>query len=183
MRPLRVILPLLAVFCAPAPALAETPGLPTARPPVLSPGVAAVEWGIFCALKAMDRAPAPDTIAGWLHVPRDRIDFHWPDENVVPASIGLAFGIRVIAAPGEVTGAAEARVYRPGRAKPETWITSITGSGEVNSFFRFDEDSELIPGIWAFEAWDRGEMLYRVEFEVVPAAARPEITNACGATS
>lgn len=169
---------LSAVLSAPAGLRAETIAAPQ-----LSDRVASVEWGIFCALKAMDRAPAPDTIAGWLHVPRDRIEFHWPDENIVPASIGLAFGIRVIAAPGQVTPNAEARIYRPGRAKPETWITSITESGEVNSFFRFDEEDELIPGIWAFEAWDQGTRLYRVEFEVVPAGARPGIANACGATS
>ncbi|NPD17075.1 DUF3859 domain-containing protein [Xinfangfangia sp. D13-10-4-6] len=178
---------LLAATISPCPALAdpdanEAPIAKTA-PPQLSPRIRQLEFGIFCALTAMDSAPAPGTIAGWLHVPRDRIAFHWPDESVVPASIGLAFGIRVMAQPGEASETAQARVYRPGRATPETWETSVSDMGEVNSFFRFDDESELIPGIWAFEAWDQDEMLYRVEFEVVPPAARPEIANSCGMTS
>ncbi len=165
-----------------APALRAETGVAVA-PPVISDRVQQVEWGIFCALKAMDQAPAPGTISGWMHVPRERIEVHWPNETVVPASIGLAFGVRVAAAPGQPDLEAESRVYRPGRSQPETWTSSISESGRVNSFFRFDEESELIPGIWAFEAWEGGEMLYRVEFEVVPAAARPEISDACGATS
>lgn len=152
-------------------------------PPEAAPEIAGLEWGIFCALRAMDRAPAPGTIAGWLHVPREEITFHWPGEAVVPASIGLAFGVRAAAVPGHFSDSAEARVFRPGREAPETWPTAVSDTAQVSAFFRFDDASELIPGIWAFEVWDRGERLYRVEFEVVPAEARREIADACGATS
>jgi hypothetical protein len=53
----------------------------------------------------------------------------------------------------------------------------------VLNFFRFDYDHELVPGIWRFEAWEAGTLLYSVEFEVVPAEALPQIAQACGATS
>ncbi len=172
---LRLALPLWLLA---APALAE----PAA--PAGSAAVARLEVGVFCALQAMDRMPAPGTVSGWIHVPTSEITFHWPDRQVVPASIGLAFGLRVTGAPGFATSdLAEARVYRPGRSTPEVWSSGFSDGGENLSFFRFDTEDELVPGLWTFEGWDGGTLLYRVEFEVVPAAAVPEISQACGATS
>ena len=165
-------LALLATPCGAAPA-----------DPVHGPEIGTLEVGIFCALQAMDRMPAPGTASGWIHVPTTEIRFHWPDRQVVPAAIGLAFGVKALAAPGWSGAAVEARVTRPGRSRAETWETFISDSRESIAFFRFDSESELDPGLWTFEAWQGDARLYRVEFEVVPAAALPEIVEACGAVS
>ncbi|MFO1202254.1 MAG: hypothetical protein U1E58_06410 [Tabrizicola sp.] len=151
-------------------------------PPSPGPLVDTLKVGVFCALQAMDKRPAPGTISGWIHVPDGVIDFHWPDRQVVPAAIGLAFGVKSQMVPGIFTSG-EMRVYRPGSATPETWESTFSDTGEQFAFFRFDRDDELIPGLWRFEAWDAEAMLYSVEFEVVPAAAMPEIVQACGAIS
>lgn len=151
-------------------------------PPVTDPLVASLKVGIFCALQAMDQRPAPGTLSGWIHVPDGPIDFHWPDTQVVPAAIGLAFGVKSRMVPG-VFASGEMRVYRPGASTPETWDSTFSDIGEQFGFFRFDRDDELIPGLWRFEAWEGDTRLYSVEFEVVPAAALPEIVNACGAIS
>ena len=155
-----------------------------AEPAPLAPGplVASLTVGVFCALQAMDQRPAPGTLSGWIHVPDGEIDFHWPYRQVVPARIGLAFGVKSRLAPGLFLSG-EMRVFRPGAAIPETWESSFTDMGDQFGFFRFDREDELIPGIWRFEAWAEGEELYSVEFEVVPAAALPEIADACGAIS
>lgn len=151
-------------------------------PPQALPEVASLKVGVFCALQAMDKRPAPGTLSGWIHVPDSPIDFHWPDRQVVPAAIGIAFGVKSQMVPGVfVTG--EMRVYRPGRSTPETWESTFSDTGEQFGFFRFDREEELIPGNWHFEAWEGETQLYSVEFEVVPAAALPEIVNACGAIS
>lgn len=151
-------------------------------PPKFDPAVASLRVGVFCALQAMDRRPAPGTLSGWIHVPESEIDFHWPDRQVVPAAIGLAFGVKSVMAPGTFAKG-QMRVYRPGSSAAETWDSTFADTSEQFAFFRFDRTDELIPGLWRFEAWEAETMLYSVEFEVVPAAALPEIAQACGATS
>ena len=163
----------LAVAC---PARAEP------APPFSGPLVAGLKVGVFCALQAMDQRPAPGTLSGWIHVPEGEIDFHWPGRQVVPASIGLAFGVKSRMVPG-IFVSGEMRVYRPGSPTPEVWESTFADLSDQIGFFRFDREDELIPGPWRFEAWQGETQLYSVEFEVVPAAALPEITQACGAIS
>lgn len=152
------------------------------RAPEGSPRLATLEFGAFCAEADMRKAPAPGTLSGWLNVPDGEIAFHWPDRRVVPAAVGLAFGVRARLESGAAPFA-EIRVYRPGRDMPETWGSGFGSLGETVSFFSFDRQEELIPGLWRLEAWDAGERLYSVEFEIVPAATLPEMTSACGAIS
>ena len=151
-------------------------------PPQANPLVASLKVGVFCALQAMDQRPAPGTLSGWIHVPDGPIDFHWPDRQIVPARIGLAFGVKSRLAPGLFLSG-EMRVYRPGATTPEAWESSFTDISDQIGFFRFDREDELVTGTWRFEAWSGAEQLYSVEFEVVPAAALPEIAQACGAIS
>ena len=152
-------------------------------PPASGPLIASLQVGVFCALQAMDQRPAPGTLSGWIHVPEGEITFHWPDRQVVPASVGLAFGVKARMIQGTSAAYAEMRVYRPGSDKPEVWDSSFTDLGDSIAFFRFDHEYELIPGIWRFEAWDGAVPLYSVEFEVVSATTLPEIADACGAVS
>lgn len=172
--PLALALSLVAL--APA-ALAEP------APPVAGPLVAGLEAGVFCSLHAMTQRPAPGTLSGWIHVPEGEITFHWPDRQVVPAQLGIAFGVRAQLVPGAFVADGEMRVWRPGSQRPEVWDSAFGDAGGSVNFFRFDHDHELIPGLWRFEAWDGAIQLFSAEFEVVPAAALPEIAQACGATS
>ncbi len=174
---LRTVILTSALSLALSLPLQADPSAPTA-----DPSVAMLEVGVFCALQAMDQRPAPGTLSGWIHVPDSVIDFHWPDRQVVPAAIGLAFGVKSRMIPG-VFASGEMRVYRPGSTTPETWDSSFTDLSDQFGFFRFDHQDELIAGLWRFEAWEGETRLYQVEFEVVPAAALPEIAQACGATS
>lgn len=165
--------------------LAFALGLPAhadPAPPKAAADVAMLKVGVFCALQAMDQRPAPGTLSGWIHVPDREIDFHWPDRQVVPAAIGLAFGVKSRMQPG-VFASGEMRVYRPGSTTPEVWESSFTDLSDQFGFFRFDREDELITGTWRFEAWEGETQLFSVEFEVVPAAALPQIAQACGAIS
>lgn len=170
----RLALALILALTAP---LRAEPAAPQA-----GPMVASLRVGVFCALQAMNQRPAPGTLSGWIHVPEGEIDFHWPDAQVVPAQIGLAFGVKSRLAPGLFLPG-EMRVYRPGATTPETWESSFTDLSDQFGFFRFDREDELLPGIWRFEAWAGSDQLYSVEFEVVPTAALPGMAQACGAIS
>lgn len=152
-------------------------------PPVASPAVAILELGIFCVPDDMGEAIAPGTISGRIHVPFDEVTLHWPGRQTVPATLGLAFGVRVQLAAGEMVPYGEVRVFRPGRTQPETWGSSFGSLGPTVSFFSFDREEELIPGLWRFEAWDGAERLYAVDFDIVPASELPGIAGACGAVS
>lgn len=174
---MRWLLPLTLPLGLATP-LAAGPATPWHSPSVLS-----MEWGVFCALYAMDQLPAPGTIAGFMHVPRDEITLHWPEEQIVPAQPGIAFGVRALGQPGLFLPEAEVRVFRPGAKQPETWSTTLSGDGASLAFFRFDSEEELLPGLWRFELHDAGVMFFSVEFEVVPPAAQRDIADACGATS
>lgn len=160
-----------------AAALAE-PAAPDAGPMVEE-----IKVGVFCALQSMAQQPAPGTLSGWIHVPDGEIEFHWPGRQVVPAALGLAFGVTARLAPGQSVTQGEMRVFRPGSATPEYWSTAFSDVEDQVSFFRFDDESELITGIWRFEGWDGRTLLFSVEFEVVPAAALPTIVDACGAVA
>lgn len=102
---------------------------------------------------------------------------------MVPASLGLAFGVKAQLFPGRDVPFAQMRVYQPGKATPEVWESGFNDLAPSLAFFRFDTEAELIPGLWRFEAWEGETRLYSVEFEVVLAATQPEIAQACGAVS
>lgn len=158
--------------------------LAAAEPAVPQAGsaLASLEWGVFCALPPTRQVPAPGTLSGWIHVPLDEIAFQWPDRQTLPASLGLAFGVRARLA-SESVPFAEIRLFRPGSSQPEIWGTGFTALGETLVFFRFDREDELIPGPWRFEAWDGPRQMFKVEFEVVPASDLPDLADACRAVS
>ncbi|MBE2276901.1 MAG: DUF3859 domain-containing protein [Rhodobacteraceae bacterium] len=166
--------------------LAVTPALADPGPPFAASVVAQLDWGIFCSGEAMDRAAAPDTDSGFIHVPRRSLSFHWPGVRRVPAALGLAFGVEAMAQPGMVQPV-EIRVFHPDRPLPERWDSTLSDTAASLVFFRFDRADELTPGIWAIEAHDGADdgasLLYRVEFEIVPAEALPEMVHACEATA
>lgn len=142
-----------------------------------------LEVGIFCTPRDMGQAPAPGTQSGKVHVPHDMIAFDWPGQQIVPAEIGLSFGVKAELSPGFAVPFGEIRVYVPGREAPEIWGSSFSDFGPTLSFFSFDREEELLPGLWRLEAWDGAERLYSVTFEVVPAASISRISGACGAVS
>ncbi len=174
---------ILSAALATLPRLAAAEAGATPAPPAKLEEIARLELGVFCAYQAMDRAPAPGTASGWIHVPREEVAFHWEDQQVVPATIGIAFGIKATGTPGWATAVGEARVYRPGSRVPEMWASDISEHGGTLAFFRFDRPEELVTGTWVIEGWDRDRLLYRVEFRVVPPEALPGIAGACDATS
>jgi hypothetical protein len=149
--------------------------------PEQSPLIAELKFGVLCAVESVGKDEAPDTLSGFINLVDPSTDFDWPGQRVVPATIGLGFGVRVQAAPGVQIPEGEIRVYRPGMSKPESWMTEIGDAGSTLAFFSFDTEPELMPGLWIMEGWDQDTRLFRVEFDIVPDTAKTAAFISCEA--
>lgn len=150
-------------------------------PPFQGSAIGVLQWGVFCGNQPMDREPAPDTVAGWVHVPRGQVPFHWEGLREVPAAIGMGFGIRASATNGPIDNATiiMTRPGPDGHPVQESWTSSFQTGATSFSFFRFDTPDELQPGPWDFQIYKDGKRLAQVGFTVLPAESRPGMVNAC----
>lgn len=161
------------------------PALVFAKPaaPDIAPPLGTVTFGIFCTIAVSGQTDAPGTLTGFIHTVDEAPGFDWSGQRTVPASLGIAFGVKAQTTLGTSVPFAVMHVFRPGRPLPDVWTAGFDDTDPSFAFFRFDTEAELIPGLWAFEAWDAGKRLYRVEFEIVPADQAIGIASACGGVS
>ena len=122
--------------------------------------------------------PAPDTEAGFIEIPGESLVVIG-EGQVAPAVLGMAFGVAVV--PGHDLTGIRLLTRRPGRSTPDVYVSQFSGGVESTNFFSFDVESELVPGVWTFEAWDGDSRLYRVEFQIVPGDAEPDLVARCRA--
>ena len=154
-------------------------------PDTISPLMEQVEAGVICAPDSMAVREAPGTIAGTTHV----IDEEPPFVAItrrVPAVLGIGFGIKAVTA--DVNGLQDVlmTVTHPpmgtSNATEQTFLTTIRGTDPSLTFYQFDFDYELLPGIWQLEATFGSDVLYRTTFEVLPPEQVPELAEICGFT-
>jgi hypothetical protein len=148
--------------------------------PEHSADIGTLDAVIICSPAKTHREPAPGTEAGYIQVPDEAIAITRKGQ-LVPDALGMAFGVAAISL--RDVAPVTMRVYRPGRDQPETYLADFSAGVESTEFFSFDEESERVPGIWTFEAWDGATRLYRVSFEVVPQDAAPGIVADCQAAT
>lgn len=162
----------MAGFCVPAGAEIRGP---------VSPRVSGLVTGLFCAPEDAGQRPAPDTIAGWVHIPAEPIVMV-AEGDQAPMVLGTGFGVRyVLAGAGPVTMRYTVihPPIPPSNATTESW-TSQNLAGEGDSFFfQFDTPEELQPGEWIYTAEEGGELLFTVVFTVRPAAELPALAHLC----
>jgi hypothetical protein len=148
---------------------------------ILSARIASLTAGLFCAPEDGDRRAAPDTMAGWIHVPDAPVAMV-AEGQVAPALIGLGFGVRYTLRDG---GDAFVRYTVTHPPMPPTGITtqsweSFVASGSIDTtFFQFDVEDELQPGDWGFAASIDGTEIFNVGFTVRPAAELPGLLGLC----
>lgn len=167
-------LALVAGFVASGPALADDHL-------ILSPRVASLTAGLFCAPPEGERRPAPDTTAGWVHVPDEPVEMV-AEGQVAPALLGMGFGVRYT-----LRDVADARIryivthppMPPGGATVESWESTVSAGYADTTFFQFDFEHELLLGDWTFAASIEGDEIFSVGFTVRPAAAVPALLGLC----
>lgn len=168
------------LWCLPMATFAQTP-----QPDLTSPAMASVEVGVICAPDTLGVQPAPGTVAGTTHVIAEEPPFVATTRRV-PAVLGIGFGIksRTLDSDG-LSGVAMTVTHPPmgdTGAISQTFTTTIRGTDPSLTFYQFDYDYELLPGIWQMEASFGGETLYRTTFEILPANQVPELAEICGFT-
>ncbi len=137
--------------------------------------------GVYCDIGSVGSSEAPGTDVGQIDLLEYTPEFEW-DTMVVPAKIGLSFGVRTQTVDGAVLENVIVRLTHP--AFPETGTTQqvyVTTMDALSiNAYSFDIPRELTVGPWVLQAeWD-GQILYRAEFTVVDAKMLPAIANSCG---
>ena len=175
---------------APKPALAGaglalallSPAPAAAEPPLrLSAHVAELSRGLICSPPESGRREAPDTIAGWIHVPDEPLRIIHPS-TIAPAVLGMGFGVEFTIA-GDAPLALRYTVTHPpmppeGRTS-QGWDGTAMPGMEDAIFFQFDTEEELQPGRWSFTASHAGEEIFHAAFDVTTPEAAPHLTGLC----
>ncbi len=171
----------LALLCAilPFAALAQSD---TANPRV-GAGMGELIYGIYCAQEPERRDPAPDTASGHLNIVPLIPDFQFR-QKLVPAEIGIGFGVLATAADGTFHDSVTVTVTHPpypdSGVEVERWITDVDALGPSLMGFSFDTPNELLLGEWTFSAHTfDGEELFHIAFEVVQPELMPQVISTC----
>lgn len=147
----------------------------------VSPRVADLVGGLFCAPPDGARRDAPDTMSGWIHVPDEPVVM-FATGHEAPAVLGLGFGVRF-----RLTGAGDALVrytvthppMPPTATTAQSWTSLLPAGNTDSAFFQFDTTNELQPGDWAFTIEADGEVMFTMAFTVRPPSDLPELAARC----
>lgn len=152
----------------------------TPAPPEVSAQIAAIRVGALCQPLAKRTEPAPDTALGYISIAKGAPQIS-VETQAVPDAIGLAFGVMVV--PARSIAQVRLKTFRPGQAAPDVFYSTFTQGKERVHYFSFEFPQEQLPGPWRMEAWDGDALLYRVEFDVLPEEALPDMVARCRAMS
>lgn len=159
------------------PALVLTvAGAATAPAATETPGVAEFDYGYFCALEPVDEGVAEGTISGTVSFVEGPPPFI-ATGPLVPARIGIGFGVHVRARDGfagDVTVVIEHPPMGPDRVTRQVWITHLSADERDYLGYSFDYEYELVTGPWRMSASSDGRLVYAAEFEVLAAALMPD---------
>lgn len=150
--------------------------------PRISPAIAQLVYGLYCAQEPEREDPAPDTASGVINIVPLIPDFQFR-QKIVPAEIGIGFGVLASAPPGVLHDPVTVTVTHPpyldSGIEVEQWVTDID-AGQNLMGFSFDHATELVLGEWTFSAHSAsGEELYFISFEVVEPSFMPQVINTC----
>lgn len=180
MRPIPPLFLSALLAWGPAGAAAQTGDAPN---PLVSDRIARLTHGVYCAEAPVDLEVAPDTAAGVVNIVPDLPEIR-AVTTLVPARIGIGFGVLVEPQPGLTLDPVEITITHPpypdSGIEVERWRTRLDGGSPGLVGFSFEVESELVTGPWRVLAVHEGETLFDVRFEVVPATFLPDLAQGCG---
>ncbi|MEO0917704.1 MAG: DUF3859 domain-containing protein [Pseudomonadota bacterium] len=149
----------------------------------VSPDISVIEAGVICPPETVGSSPAPDTIAGTTHLIEEEPEFV-SNTRVVPAVLGLGFGVKaqtpILGGINQVTMLVSHPAMGQEAVESQSFLTRISDLSPSLTFYQFDYSYELLPGTWTMTAMRVDQVLYQVEFEVVPPEMVPELAGVCG---
>ncbi|MEJ6390958.1 DUF3859 domain-containing protein [Gymnodinialimonas ulvae] len=173
----RILLTLTLLL--PSLAMAQS-GAPNPR---IADGIGDLAYGIYCAQEPERRDPAPNTASGHLNIVPTIPDLQFR-QKLVPAELGIGFGVLATAAPGVIHDPVTVTVTHPpypdSGIEVEQWTSDIDDLGPSLMGFSFDTPNELLLGEWTFSAHTSdGTELFHIAFEVVPPELMPQVISGC----
>ncbi|MBY4894615.1 DUF3859 domain-containing protein [Rhodobacteraceae bacterium N5(2021)] len=150
--------------------------------PRVSPLLAELVYGLYCAQEPDRRDPAPGTASGVINMVPMIPDFQFR-QKLVPAEIGIGFGVLATAPPDVLHDPVTVTVTHPpypdSGIEVEQWITDVD-DGQNLMGFSFDHAHELVLGEWTFTAHTlAGEELFHIAFEVIAPELMPQVISTC----
>lgn len=152
-----------------------------ASTPVIGQRVAEMVVGVYCAQPPEDRVDAPGTVSGVINIVRD-LPVMQAGQLVVPAELGVGFGVLVDMQPGQAAQAIVELTHPPyptNGVEVETYVTDLSDLSTNLVGFSFDHDYELVPGPWTFRVFDDAGDVFAVTFQVAPAGSLPASMSPC----
>lgn len=155
---------------------------PRSTEPFVSENIEAFAYGIYCAEPPSELQDAPGTAAGVVNLVEGLPEFI-VETMVVPAEIGLGFGVHVLMAPGASADPVVVTITHPpypdSGIEVEQWVSDFQDDDTGLVGFSFETARELVPGAWTIAAVFEDVPLFEITFDVVPAALAPEIAGQC----
>lgn len=149
----------------------------------VSPDISAIEAGVICPPETVGSSPAPDTIAGTTHLIDEEPPFV-SNARVVPAVLGIGFGVKaqtpIEGGINQITMVVTHPAMGNEGVESQSFLTRINDVEPSLTFYQFDYSYELLPGSWTMTAMRADEVLYQVDFEIVPPDLVPELAGVCG---
>ena len=141
-----------------------------------------LQAGVVCPPESVGYREAPGTITGRAYIIDEIPDFV-AETHIVPAVIGVGFGVKLQGVPDlpteSVTVILRHPPMGPNGVTRQEYSSSVSGEGPTFSFFQFDYPYELVQGRWSFEARRGDQLLYRAFFEVVAPQEVPALADIC----
>ncbi len=149
----------------------------------ISDDIISLEAGIVCPPETIGSTPAPGTIAGTTHV----IEIEPPfvsNARQVPAVLGIGFGIKsqtdVVGGLNDITMTVTHPAMGDNDVKLQSFTSRINENAPSLTFYQFDYAYELVEGPWTMTATHEDDVLFQVDFDIVPPDAVPELARVCG---
>lgn len=142
-----------------------------------------LDFGVICDyLPQGTDVTAPETNAGKVRQGGTPVVFDITTD-IVPARIGVAFGIRMLAEESAgrrtVTMVTRHPSFGPGYLDQESWPSQITGGVPSARYFVFEFDYEMTPGSWQMDVLLDGRLIASKAFTVVDPAMMPNAPDPC----
>ncbi len=151
--------------------------------PRIGPAISELIYGAYCAQEPEREDPAPETATGTINIVPALPDFAFRTK-IIPAEIGIGFGVLAQTQPGLALGPVTVTVTHPPYPdtgiEVERWQTDIDDLSPSLMGFSFDNANELLLGEWTFSAHTvDGEELFHMSFEVVAPELMPQVISSC----
>ncbi|MFE3836668.1 hypothetical protein [Pseudogemmobacter sonorensis] len=146
------------------PALAKPPA------PQSAEFLEILDVGLYCRPPVERTEEAPGTTLGYVNLTVGAPEILYSQQQV-PATLGVSFGLIFVS--DETILDARMETHRPGAETPDIWYSNLFAGSSSSRGFTFEFEEELRLGRWRLEAWEEERLVYRVEFDVVPAGEAP----------